>query len=293
MMDLAPHLDHLHRITRTDPDPRVRHRADSLLLLANGMTQAGTARWAGCAPTSLRRWVLRYLADGQNGMADQAHSRRPPKLDRAARDLLETALTGSPLDDDYPVTMWTVADLTDLTDLLGQRGWTVHPMTVYRAPQALGYPQARSDASPGSRGSRLRQACAGRAAEKGALAGAGFRLVSVDECEVHTHPHLAKDWQRVGTRVTVAAAGQNQKRAVFGALDYTSGTIIHWSVPAKTGAQFAAFLDHVATAWPTDHVVLIMDNVSYHRASCVRDWGNSQDARITPFWYRPIRRTSI
>ena len=33
--------------------------------------------------------------------------------------LLETALAGSPLDYGYPVTTWTVADLTDL---LAQRG---------------------------------------------------------------------------------------------------------------------------------------------------------------------------
>lgn len=69
-------------------------------------------------------------------MADRARPGRPRKVTAEARDLLEAALADSPLDDDSPVTMWTVADLTDL---LGQRGWVVHPATVSRVLQALGY----------------------------------------------------------------------------------------------------------------------------------------------------------
>lgn len=82
----------------------------------------------------------------------------------------------------------------------------------------------------------------------------------------------------------MAAAGQNQKRAVFGALEYASGTVIHRSVAAKNGAEFAAFLDDIATTWPTDQLVLIMDNVSYHRSPAMKDWWQQQAGRITPFW---------
>jgi len=50
--------------------------------------------------------------------------------------VLETALQQSPLAYDYPVTTWTVADLTDL---LGRQGWTVSTATVYRTLQAMDY----------------------------------------------------------------------------------------------------------------------------------------------------------
>lgn len=135
-MDLTPYHDQLRTIARTDPDPRVRHRADGLLMLASGMTQADVARRLSCAPNSLRAWSRRLLAEGRDGLADRARSGRPRKVTAEARVLLATALADSPLDYDYPVTMWTVADLTDL---LGQRGWTVHPITVYRVLRALGY----------------------------------------------------------------------------------------------------------------------------------------------------------
>lgn len=135
-MDLAPHYASLRTLTRTDPDPRVRHRADGLLLVAGGLSITRAAQRFGCARNSLRSWGQRFLAEGRDGLVDRGRHGRPPKLDAAARELLETALAASPLEYDYPVTTWTVADLTDL---LGRQGWHVHPITVYRTLQAMGF----------------------------------------------------------------------------------------------------------------------------------------------------------
>lgn len=135
-MDLTPHLAALRHLTRTDPDPRVRHRADGLLLVAGGMSLTRAAPVFGCARNSLRTWGQRFLAEGREGLVDRRREGRPRKLDAAARELLEEALTASPLDYAYPVTIWTVADLTDL---LACRGWPVSTATVSRALQAMGY----------------------------------------------------------------------------------------------------------------------------------------------------------
>lgn len=100
-MDLPPHRDLLRPIARTDPDPRARHRADGVLLVANGRSWAEAARRFGCAPDRLRTWALRLTADGRKGLADQPRTGRPPKLDQAAHDLLEGALAASPLAYNY------------------------------------------------------------------------------------------------------------------------------------------------------------------------------------------------
>jgi len=135
-MELAPHVDTLRGLTRTDPDPRVRHRADGLVLIARGLSITKAAQTFGCARNSLRTWGQRFLAEGRDGLADRGRRGCPPKLDAAARELLETALAASPLEYDYPVTTWTVADLADL---LGRHGYQVHPITVYRALRAMDY----------------------------------------------------------------------------------------------------------------------------------------------------------
>lgn len=135
-MALSPHRDTLRTLTRTDPDPRVRHRADGLVLVAGGLSLTEAASRIGCSRTSLRRWGRRFLAEGRAGLVDRRRRGRPPKLDAAARELLETALAASPLAYDYPVMIWTVADLTDL---LARHGRHVSSATVYRALQAMGY----------------------------------------------------------------------------------------------------------------------------------------------------------
>ncbi len=136
MVDLTEHAAALRRLTRTDPDPRVRHRADALLLLAHGRSVEEAAQAIGCCAKRIRVWRRRFLADGRQGLTDRPRPGRPPALVGAATDLLEQALTDSPLDYGYPVTIWTVADLTDL---LAQRGWIVSRATVARRLQALGY----------------------------------------------------------------------------------------------------------------------------------------------------------
>lgn len=136
MLELRGHIAELRRLTRSDPDPRVRHRADALLLVAHGRSVEEAAHDLGCCTKRIRAWRRRFLAEGRAGLADRPRRGRPPKLDGPARVDLEAALAASPLDSGYPVTTWTVADLADL---LAQRGWPVSRTTVSRTLQNMGY----------------------------------------------------------------------------------------------------------------------------------------------------------
>lgn len=71
---------------------------------------------------------------------------------------------------------------------------------------------------------------------------------------------------------------------MFGAVDYASGRVVWHLAAHKGGAAFAAFLARLGTIWPDEHLVLVMDNVSYHRAPAVRAWWAEQEGRITPLW---------
>lgn len=67
-MDLTPHRSVLRHLTRTDPDARVRHRADALLLGANGLS---LTKHLGCSRNSLRRGAQRFVAEGRDGLGDR------------------------------------------------------------------------------------------------------------------------------------------------------------------------------------------------------------------------------
>lgn len=83
----------------------------------------------------------------------------------------------------------------------------------------------------------------------------------------------------------VPAAGEDQKFTVFGAVDYASGQIF-WQTSARKGeTAFIAFLDYLAETLPADEpVVLVLDNVGYHKSHALREVWRRYAGRFQPFF---------
>lgn len=75
-----------------------------------------------------------------------------------------------------------------------------------------------------------------------------------------------------GQRLRVRTPGQNVKRAVFGALDARTGQVHHAIQTRKLAVHLVAFLEHLAQAYPTGEVVVVLDHVTTHAAKVVRRW---------------------
>jgi hypothetical protein len=88
----------------------------------------------------------------------------------------------------------------------------------------------------------------------------------------------------VGLGLLNPSAGKDQRRTVFGAVDYASGQVVWQLAEHKSGEAFASFLSQIVHIWPEDHLALVMDHVSDHRAPAFRTWWAEQGGRITPFW---------
>ena len=58
----------LHHPTKTDPDPRVRRRAQALLLLDEGYSQASAARVLHTSAYRVHVWQARFAAEGRTGV---------------------------------------------------------------------------------------------------------------------------------------------------------------------------------------------------------------------------------
>ena len=137
MAGLAERVDELRRLVRTDPDPRVRRRAQAVLMLAQGASVVGAARWFRTAPHRVRAWRAWFLAGGRGRLADDPRCGRPPKLGPDDLTLLDEALQRGPLAYGWPVTVWSIRDLREL--LRQRRCVTVSVFTVHRAVWGLGY----------------------------------------------------------------------------------------------------------------------------------------------------------
>jgi transposase len=111
---LLARAEELGRLAKTARDPRVRQRAQALLLVAEGQPLAAVARLLHTGPNRLRAWRAGVLPDGAHGLADRPRCGRPLKLDTAARDFLREALDRGPEDYGLPVTTWSIRDLQAL-----------------------------------------------------------------------------------------------------------------------------------------------------------------------------------
>ena len=88
--------EELRRLAKTDPDPRVRRRAQALLMLAEGASVLEVARWFRTAAHRVRTWRGWFLAGGRDRWADDPRCGRPPKLGPAELALLDEALERGP-----------------------------------------------------------------------------------------------------------------------------------------------------------------------------------------------------
>lgn len=62
------------------------------------------------------------------------------------------------------------------------------------------------------------------------------------------------------------------------------------SAPTGDAQQFQALLERLTVRWPDDHLVLVLDNASYHKAAALRVWFADHAGRISVQWlptYRP------
>jgi transposase len=129
--------DVLRQAKRCNPDPRIRHRAQALLLVAEGHTESEIAQLFRTARHRLRAWKRQFLAKGINGLADAHRTGRPPKLTAANLAYLEEALQKSPQDYGFMGTTWTVQDLHEL--MVQRQSVKVSKDTIHRSILKLGY----------------------------------------------------------------------------------------------------------------------------------------------------------
>jgi transposase len=83
----------LRALARTENDARVSRRLLALALALDGISRGEAARQAGMDRQALRDWVVRYNAEGVDGLRDRVRPGRPallaPELEEELRQLIE------------------------------------------------------------------------------------------------------------------------------------------------------------------------------------------------------------
>jgi hypothetical protein len=96
-------------------------------------------------------------------------------------------------------------------------------------------------------------------------------LLYLDGCAVHLLPPVRAMWMK-DPHLRVPMPGQNATHAFFGALE-ASGGAFHWADhDRKLAVHFVAFLEHLATVYPTEPLYLVLDSAPTHTAKVVQRW---------------------
>src|SRR5215831_19738681 len=127
-------LDQLYRTTQ---DPRLRTRAQMVLLAAEqGLKVPQIAAIARESEATVLRWLKRSLAEGLEGLQDAPRPGRPARVTEAYRAALLTAVRRRPRSLGLPFSLWT---LQRLVDYLAERtGLRVSDETVRRVLKRAG-----------------------------------------------------------------------------------------------------------------------------------------------------------
>ena len=54
--------------------------------------------------------------------------------------------------------------------------------------------------------------------------------------------------------------------------------------PRKDSPAFVAFLDHLLAELPDGPLVVVLDNVGYHKGRLAKDWWMAHQGRVRPLW---------
>ncbi len=82
------------------------------------------------------------------------------------------------------------------------------------------------------------------------------------------HPLLRKCWMKRGQRKLIPAPGQQDWTHLFGAYNWRTDAVSWQFAPKKNSVSFIHFVEYLMTVcYPTQKVILVVDNASYHKSS--------------------------
>jgi transposase len=107
-------VDELNALYRKTHDPRLRTRAQIILLAAEKQLVAQEiGEIVRQSDQAVRKWLKRYAAEGIEGLKDMPRVGTPQKVTQAYLEQLETAVRRRPRSLDLPFSLWTLQRLAD------------------------------------------------------------------------------------------------------------------------------------------------------------------------------------
>lgn len=262
-------LQELKRMTRQEVG-RVSQRAQMILLSIRRKAVPEVASILEVCCATVRFWIKRFDAEGPVGLYDRERTGRPPKSTRKVKDTIVHMIQDDPRREGYLATFWTVGML--VLAVVRKVGVRLSPSTLRATLHELGLRWGRP------RLAMPDKVDPEKASKQWAMvkavwdAGPGAAILYADESRIQLLPLIRSMWHWVGEQIRIPTPGNNQSRAIFGALNIRTG---QWNSLIREHMRkedFIAFLEYLLVVYATGPIVLIVDNYSSHTAHVVQAW---------------------
>mgnify|MGYP001241964367 CR=1 FL=1 len=105
--------------------------------------------------------------------------------------------------------------------------------------------------------------------------------------EVHLHPHLTRMWAPVGQQPEIPAPGLNQKKIVYGGVNYRTGQLTYTLADSKCGTQFILFLMTLLAGYTSKRLLVVCDNGRFHTTKAVKAFLHLHRDKMSILWLPP------
>lgn len=127
----------LRRLARQSDDANQSRRLLSLALIYDGHSRTEAAKTGGVGLQIVRDWVVRFNADGPDGLKNHWSGGPEPKLDPAQLQALVRMIEAGPVPAIHGVVRWRLVDLAGW--LFDEYGVTLSESRLSRIVNSLGY----------------------------------------------------------------------------------------------------------------------------------------------------------
>jgi transposase len=259
----------LKRLARREVG-RVSERIRMILLSTKGYSVPQIADIFECDQASVRSWIERFEAQGVKGLYDRPRCGRPRKAGVAAQEQIRQTITSAPSAFGYLCGFWTIVMVC--THLLSSMSLKLSRATVRRVLWRLDYrwrrPRHTLPSDPHTR-EKMWWLC-----EQILRAPAQAIILCLDECDVHLMPVLRSMWmlRGKGQQAEVPTPGVNQKRCLFGALEWDSGRWVYELTERRRSEEFISFMEKLMLSYPGRPLFLVLDNAAIHKSKQTMEW---------------------
>jgi len=255
--------------SKSNGDVREMMRLKALMAYYDGMKAEVVAQCYGVGIKTFKQWVKKFEAEAQ--VRDASRSGRPPKLSAKQQEALKAIIIR------HKEQVWTARHVYVLLEAVFMVCYSPKYLPQLLKALGLSYHKAIHTLARKNNATRQQWITETLPALYAKVVQEGWRLFSVDEVGFQTEGTLAYSWGLKGQKTEIDNYGRHGRVNLIGAFEVGTGEFYGVLTSFRVNAhRFRRFVCHLKREMPTDKLILICDNASFHKAKWLKSWYQQQ-----------------